>query len=307
MKKYELTQEQINQLAEKKHAKELLKEFLPEAFENELEVGEIWKPIHNYEEFYEVSNYGNVRTIPRQVKHSRNKEYSRSVKSKLLLKSRNQQGYFKVLLSKEGIKKTHLIHHLVAESFLNHYNRNNFICVDHIDENKLNNNVNNLQIITKKENTKKSFDFKLEKFVKGDYWFHNTGSLNLIIDITKKHGGTIKTKPIYPNSNNYSFHSIKVMQRKATEEEVREALINEAIKRGYKKGVKCKFGTSKEIRTIETNKFFFDFNSNKLYLRHSSGDNADEIFRNGFWAEIVIEDIPTQEEIDRVINYLKNK
>ena len=76
--------------------------------------------------------------------------------------------------------------------------------------------------------------------------------------------------------------------RLATEEEVVKALINEAIKRGYKKGVKCKFGTSKEIRTIETNKFFFDFNSNKLYLRHSSGDNADEIFRNGFWAEIVI-------------------
>ena len=95
--------------------------------------------------------------------------------------------------------------------------------------------------------------------------------------------------------------------RLATEEEVVKALINEAIKRGYKKGVKCKFGTSKEIRTIKTNKFFFDFNSNKLYLIHSSGDNADEIFRNGFWAEIVIEDIPTQEEIDRVINYLKNK
>ena len=47
---------------------------------------EIWKPIPNYDG-YEVSNYGNVRTIPRQVKHSRNKEYSRSVKSKLLLKS----------------------------------------------------------------------------------------------------------------------------------------------------------------------------------------------------------------------------
>ena len=96
-------------------------------------------------------------------------------------------------------------------------------------------------------------------------------------------------------------------EKPTQEEEVREALINEAIKRGYKKGVKCKFGTSKEIRTIETNKFFFDFNSNKLYLRHSSGDNADEIFRNGFWAEIVSEYIPTQEEIDRVINYLKNK
>ena len=43
MKKYELTQEQINQLAEKKHAKELLQEFLPEAFEKKLEVGNVYK------------------------------------------------------------------------------------------------------------------------------------------------------------------------------------------------------------------------------------------------------------------------
>ena len=43
MKKYELTQEQINQLAEKKHAKELLQEFIPEAFENKLEVGKVYK------------------------------------------------------------------------------------------------------------------------------------------------------------------------------------------------------------------------------------------------------------------------
>ena len=43
MKTFELTQEQINQLAEKKHAKELLKEFIPEAFENKLEVGKWYK------------------------------------------------------------------------------------------------------------------------------------------------------------------------------------------------------------------------------------------------------------------------
>ena len=46
MKKYELTQEQIEKLAEKKHAKELLKEFLPEAFENKLEVGK-WYRLRN--------------------------------------------------------------------------------------------------------------------------------------------------------------------------------------------------------------------------------------------------------------------
>ena len=177
MKKYELTQEQINQLAEKKHAKELLKEFLPEAFETKLEVGK-WYISEHYLVYY-----------------------------------------------------------------LGNYKCN---CIELCD---------------------------------GE-WFENA---------------------------HHSLSGHLKSYRLATEEEVKEALISEAIKRGYKKGVKCKFGTSKEIRTIETNKFFFDFNSNKLYLRHSSGDNADEIFRNGFWAEIVIEDIPTQEEIDRVINYLKNK
>ena len=55
MKKYELTQEQINQLAEKKHAKELLKEFIPEAFENELEFGK-WYISERYLVYY-LGNY----------------------------------------------------------------------------------------------------------------------------------------------------------------------------------------------------------------------------------------------------------
>ena len=55
MKKYELTQEQINQLAEKTHAKELLKEFIPEAFENKLEVGK-WYISEHYLVYY-LGNY----------------------------------------------------------------------------------------------------------------------------------------------------------------------------------------------------------------------------------------------------------
>ena len=55
MKKYELTQEQINQLAEKKHAKELLQEFIPEAFENELEFGK-WYISEHYLVYY-LGNY----------------------------------------------------------------------------------------------------------------------------------------------------------------------------------------------------------------------------------------------------------
>lgn len=93
----------------------------------------------------------------------------------------------------------------------------------------------------------------------------------------------------------------------ATEEEVREALINEAKKRGYKEGVRCKFGIIKEIRTIKTN--IFDWNGKYLFVRCING-NADIIFKNGKWAEIIEEPKetePTKEEINRVLTFLKNK
>lgn len=90
----------------------------------------------------------------------------------------------------------------------------------------------------------------------------------------------------------------------ATEEEVREALINEAKKRGYKKGVKCKFGIFEDIRTIETNDFVFKLEYNTLGIKRKNG-NADIIFRSGKWAKIIEE--PTKEEINRVLTFLKNK
>ena len=174
MKTFELTQEQINQLAEKKHAKELLQKFIPEAFENELEVGKWY-----ISEYYLVYYLGNYKCN----------------------------------------------------------------CIE----------------------------------LSNGEWFEN------------------------------AYHSLSghlKSYRLATEEEVVKALINEAIKRGYKKGVKCKFGAVEHIRTLKTNEF--KFVKNELVILDSKGF-GDVIFKNGKWAEIVIEDIPTQEEIDRVINYLKNK
>ena len=177
MKKYELTQEQINQLAEKKHAKELLKEFIPEAFENELEVGKWY-----ISEYYLVYYLGNYKCN----------------------------------------------------------------CIELSDSK----------------------------------WFEN---------VYHSLSGHLK---------NY---------RLATEEEVREAIINEAIKRGFKNvgelSLKIVSGEMFKKGSFETanNKFRYISVENRLNL------DGVEIFYNGKWAEIVIEDIPTQEEIDRVINYLKNK
>ena len=70
----------------------------------------------------------------------------------------------------------------------------------------------------------------------------------------------------------------------ATPEEVSAALINEAKKRGYKKGVKCYFGTEKHQRTISTDDIIFDTN----YLNNGGlcmGTNV--IFTQGNWAKIL--------------------
>ena len=72
--------------------------------------------------------------------------------------------------------------------------------------------------------------------------------------------------------------------REATPEEVEVALINEAKKRGYKKGVKCYFGTEKHQRTISTDDIIFDTN----YLINGGlcmGINV--IFTQGNWAQII--------------------
>ena len=172
MKTFELTQEQINQLAEKKHAKELLQQFIPEAFENKLEVGK----------WYKLKDNPKILALYDCFKHHRPYAY---------------------IFNEKG-----------------------------------------------------DYEYRVE----------------------------------------FSLFELPTYWELATEEEVREALINEAKKRGHKEGVKCKFGI------ID---FEFKLEYNTLVIKRKDG-NSDIIFRNGKWNEI-IEEEPTKEEIKRVLTFLKNQ
>ena len=99
---------------------------------------EIWKPIKGYEGLYQVSNFGRVKSL-------------KFGKEKILKQSKNKKtGYLHVVLCKNGILKTFRVHRLVAEAFLD--NPNNLPCVNHKDENKTNNNVDNLEWCNAKYN-----------------------------------------------------------------------------------------------------------------------------------------------------------
>ena len=180
MKTFELTQEQINQLAEKKHAKELLQEFIPEAFETKLEVGK----------WYKLKDNPKILALYDCFKHHRPYAY---------------------IFNEKG-----------------------------------------------------DYEYRVE----------------------------------------FSLFELPTYWELATEEEVSEALINEAKKRGYKKGVECKFGVSKEIRTIKTDKFMWD---GEILSINSTAFVWDVIFDNGVWSEIIEQSEPTKEEINRVLTFLKNQ
>ena len=128
---------------------------------------EIWKPVVGYEGIYEITNTGKVYSLPKQWIGA--KGCVRSHNGKYLSVQKSTAGYFRVLLSKDGISKTREIHQLVAEAFLNHIPCGYKLIVDHIDNDKTNNKVCNLQLITQRENasknSSKSIENKTSKYV----------------------------------------------------------------------------------------------------------------------------------------------
>lgn len=105
-------------------------------------MNEVWKDIKGFENYYQISNTGKVKSLERKVP-SKIKGTFQIIKEKIRKTTTTTAGYEYVVLSKDNIHKTLLIHRLVAEHFIP--NPNNLQCVNHKDENKLNNNVDNLE------------------------------------------------------------------------------------------------------------------------------------------------------------------
>lgn len=100
--------------------------------------GEIWAPVVGYENHYVVSNKGRVKGIGKKSKY------------RILVPMIHQQGYERVRLSVSGKHRFFLIHRLVAEAFI--FNPDQKATVNHIDGNKRNNCVENLEWATQSEN-----------------------------------------------------------------------------------------------------------------------------------------------------------
>lgn len=110
---------------------------------------EIWKDITGYENSYQISNIGNVRSKDRIILYVDNRK--RVVSGQPIKLGIDTKGYYKVNLRKNNKFQTFRIHKLVAEHFLKKEMGKDI--VNHKDGNKLNNCVNNLEFVTISENT----------------------------------------------------------------------------------------------------------------------------------------------------------
>ena len=101
---------------------------------------EIWKPILGYENLYEISNMGKVRSLNYLGHHI----------TKILKVSLDSKGYYHLNLFKNGESKTVLLHRLIAQAFIP--NRDNKPYLDHINTIRTDNRIENLRWCTRREN-----------------------------------------------------------------------------------------------------------------------------------------------------------
>ena len=114
---------------------------------------EYWADIEGYEGIYQVNNLGNVRSLDRVIIRKNGKKLT--IKGQHLKQHLNRRGYLRINLRYQGKDKNSKIHRLVAKAFLS--NPLNKPQVNHINGNKRDNNVCNLEWCTQAENIEHAF------------------------------------------------------------------------------------------------------------------------------------------------------
>lgn len=119
---------------------------------------EVWKDIKGYEGLYQVSNIGRVKSLERKHKtRIKGKECLRYQKERIM-KQWKRSVYWLVDLWKDGKRDIRSVHHLVFETFNNC--QTDGLLIHHKDENKSNNNINNLEVMTVLEHNQHHHDGK---------------------------------------------------------------------------------------------------------------------------------------------------
>ncbi len=109
---------------------------------------EEWKSIINYEDLYQISNFGRIKSLSRIINCN---GYNKTIPERILKETINRNGYIDISISKNGKKSILRPHRLVGIYFIS--NPNNLDMINHIDGNRSNNHINNLEWVNRRENS----------------------------------------------------------------------------------------------------------------------------------------------------------
>ena len=175
---------------------------------------EVYLYVQGFEGYYEVSNFGNVRSVDHNVMYKDGRIYK--YKGQKIKPTPDKKGYLQVGFNRNGVKTTHRIHSLVAETFIPIPPSEDPLEVNHIDGEKSNNNSENLEWVTSSENTRKGYEIGLfdnarsatASALKGNQW----QAKRLIVfeketGLTKLYPSAVKAAMSYGHGKRY-FHNL---------------------------------------------------------------------------------------------------
>lgn len=159
---------------------------------------EIWKDVVGYEERYVVSNFGRVKSLKRTVPHSHSG--TRTFPETILKTNKVAFDYLQVTLYKDGKRKCRYVHNLVMEAFVGEKKLG--YEVNHKDEDKSNNRLENLEYLTAIENN--NYGTRIQRSVEK----HTNGKNSKKIRGTHIHTGDIVEFPSISEArrNGYGSH-----------------------------------------------------------------------------------------------------
>ena len=169
---------------------------------------EIWKDVPEYEGIYQVSDYGNVKSLNRTI--IRKCGVCFTYKGKRLIPKLSKSGYLETTLSDNGKLEYIRIHQIVAIAFLNHKRCGSELVVNHINFIKTDNRLINLEIVTTRENSNKKHLKSSSKYT-GVYWHTKTKKWKsqIVVNNKKINLGLFKTEIEASNYYECALISIK--------------------------------------------------------------------------------------------------
>jgi hypothetical protein len=159
-------------------------------------MNEIWLPVTNWEDYAEVSNLGDTRTLNRIIHHA-NDNRVRKISSKPLTRQKSRSGYLTVDFWHNNKRKTWLVHHLVLIAFVGMptgkigTTKGCYQC-NHKDGNKYNNCIDNLEWVVHQENIIHAYETGLRPKIFAGGKQNNKGSSNGMSKLTEIDVGQIR-------------------------------------------------------------------------------------------------------------------